>query len=973
MVNHVHDAYGEAPNDDMGDYLDLAGFPPPEPSMRAYLCAYPGVNPYLKANSFGGVMSHTSAAKSNLNASLSSSYATSHTTGATSVTSANPHGQGASSGMMAHQDPGPDPGVNEADFIFIGGHQDHIDPRYLGPTTIQPDIEEAQLREAGELLDQLSAPRQGLLGLSPVHDSQKQYPKLEELRMELQLLYAVLLDPATESLLSEEDQEQILSHLRQINWTVEKKRNNGHRVSKPSASKPRKTGKCKKKLFRCIKCGTEFSALGSLQRHIEDQHHPCVNIGCPGLDCEEISRRRDKARDHCLIKHEWKPTNTQLELLTTHLECPPHCSVCFLISSDWKAFYRCFISHCGIANASQDEGSSFDDDPGNGGAGSAPDNGSNFPGSGTGVADMSADRGNLNYDGSLHQDWNSCFQVPNGNQNANQYAHGMHRSSSDGNNMVPPRPDTYHDTNQKRRASAQYDSDPLRESQQPGLPQKRSLKRTKQARAEPQENRCCPICGHEFNGCELCAKRPVSVEWCHACYDTMRVQASASSSQVARHTAPSQGSMNPHQVNIIPTQQQRRYFQNFHVPRPVGNGNHQRPRYPGNFGGPIGRPQGPPRGSNDFTNMVVTTYVPELSEEEMLPTGSKSSNASVGGGTWLSCLPIRVPLPRGMVKVPQDTKALEYGAASGAIDRIISQTISETIPPQINLPVAQLGTVSPELCRCPCRTKTAMPTYSSTARVELIPGKLLDMTLTILPEDRVGHPLRTRIRVVVRLLKLRSSVARSGNKKKNKQDAKEIELVLKTSLDGFTPTVSVETKQDEPVIVDESDYSETEDDGTFSDAESVTSSVAEASSVSELALVPFKRSDSDILFPDEPNEDIYDNSDLFSDIPFPDDDSEETSQPNDPSPDYLIDEIQGLSIVDPNSDYDIEETELEISMDLDFQTCLANLSSWTDGLADIEQSGHTITDPARVFEYFFRYIIYVIFALSRSRIEAAGG
>ncbi|KAJ5639554.1 uncharacterized protein N7484_007416 [Penicillium longicatenatum] len=913
-------------------------------------------------NNVGGAMSHAPTRPSNpMTASQGSSYTASHTT-ITSLTSPNPE-YGTSSGLPAPQEREPVPqGYNVGDLDFItGGDQPPIDEEILNPTTLDRDMQ----RLLAERSLQMSVPRQGpLIGL-PGHNTPAASSTLEELRMELRFLNAVLLEPVAESLLNEDEMEQILSQLRHGRTVIEKKRRNGHRISKPPSTRRNgKAGNCKKK-FRCIRCGTEFGTTGALQRHVEDQHHPCVNIGCPQPGCGEISRRRDKARDHCLIRHMWRPTNAELELYTTHLECPPHCSICFLVVNDWRSFYKCFISHCGIDNIGQYDGPSFDDDPGNG-AGPASGNGSNFPDMGMGGAGMSADKGHNNYGGPSNQHWDSCFQKPNWGQNAYQYASGMQRSSSDGDNMVPPQPDAYHDTNQKRRASAQDNPGLPRDFPQLGLPQKRPLKRPKKAGAEPQEDGPCPICGHKTNDCKICQKRPMSSERCHACAsNTTMAQTGVLNSQVGRYAAPSQGSVNSHPV-ITP--QQLRYLQNLQVQMAFGNISSQAPRHHVSYGHSIGRPQGAPRGSNDFTNMVVSTYVPDLSEDEMLPTGSESSNASFGG-TWLSCLPIRVSLPREMVKVSQEAKALGSGAP-GATDQMISQTISETESP-INLPVAKLEAISPKLCRCPCRTKTAGPIYSSNSRVELIPGKLLDMTLTILPEDRVGHPLRTRIRVVVKLLKLRSSVVRSGNKKKNKEDAKAIELVLKTSLDGSAHTAPVTIKQEEPIAVDESDISESEDDGTFSDAESVTSSVAEASSVSELALVPFKRANSDILFPDEPDEDHYDTSDLFSDVHFPDDDSEDTAQPE-PNPDDIIDEIQSLSLADPNSDYEIEETELEISMDLDFQTCLDSLSSWTDGLADIEQSGHTITDPARVFEYFFRYIIYVIFALSKSRIEAAG-
>ncbi|KAJ5533469.1 hypothetical protein N7494_010021 [Penicillium frequentans] len=126
----------------------------------------------------------------------------------------------------------------------------------------------------------------------------------------------------------------------------------------------------KKQLIQCITCGIGFGTVGALQRHIEDRHHPCVKISCPEPGCQEVSRRRDKARDHCSLKHQWKPSNEGLALYTQPMPCPPVCYYCTTVVSDWKSFYRCFINHCSISNTSKyGESSSENDDIDDGGGG----------------------------------------------------------------------------------------------------------------------------------------------------------------------------------------------------------------------------------------------------------------------------------------------------------------------------------------------------------------------------------------------------------------------------------------------------------------------------------------------------------------------------------------------------------------------------------------------------------------------------
>ncbi|KAJ6016881.1 hypothetical protein N7451_000260 [Penicillium sp. IBT 35674x] len=125
----------------------------------------------------------------------------------------------------------------------------------------------------------------------------------------------------------------------------------------------------KKKPFQCIKCDVEFSTVGALHRHIVDQHYPSISISCPEQGCAEVFRRRDKARDHCLLKHQRKPSNEELALYTQPIACPAICFTCSKAIRDWKSFYKCFISHCSISDFSQDDETAFE----NGGSDSGGD------------------------------------------------------------------------------------------------------------------------------------------------------------------------------------------------------------------------------------------------------------------------------------------------------------------------------------------------------------------------------------------------------------------------------------------------------------------------------------------------------------------------------------------------------------------------------------------------------------------------
>ncbi|KAJ5918365.1 hypothetical protein N7454_010740 [Penicillium verhagenii] len=140
-------------------------------------------------------------------------------------------------------------------------------------------------------------------------------------------------------------------------------------VSAPSVDGT-KTGNDKMKAFKCRLCETYFTHLGSLQRHIEDQHFPSFNIRCPDLGCQEICHRRDKARDHCRTKHGLTPTNSQLKAYTLALPFPPSCGLCSRAVDSWKSFYKCFKNHCIASDANQDDGTSSEaENADSGGAG----------------------------------------------------------------------------------------------------------------------------------------------------------------------------------------------------------------------------------------------------------------------------------------------------------------------------------------------------------------------------------------------------------------------------------------------------------------------------------------------------------------------------------------------------------------------------------------------------------------------------
>lgn len=180
------------------------------------------------------------------------------------------------------------------------------------------------------------------------------------------------------------------------------------------------------------------------------------------------------------------------------------------------------------------------------------------------------------------------------------------------------------------------------------------------------------------------------------------------------------------------------------------------------------------------------------------------------------------------------------------------------------------------------------------------------------PEDREAgksqQHLRARVQLVVKLLKLRASAAISSRKKKRKSAKAPLEKALKSTFDHASQPVADEA--------DDTDASET--DSIFS-------------------------------------EDIDSMSSSFSDLTV-----HESSRSTSPS-------LDG-----PCMDTQKYEETTELSFNVDLESILSTMSRWSDELSDELCSDNTSMDPARVLEYLFKYIMYVMMALSHASDDDHG-
>lgn len=211
-------------------------------------------------------------------------------------------------------------------------------------------------------------------------------------------------------------------------------------------------------------------------------------------------------------------------------------------------------------------------------------------------------------------------------------------------------------------------------------------------------------------------------------------------------------------------------------------------------------------------------------------------------------------------------------------------------------------------CQCTCRGR---------ARAALAAGRRVELDFKLLPEYRGTSHLRTRVQLVVKLLKLRSSAAKSTNKR-----MKEAKVAIEKAFESTFVDTSPERPGD--------DF----DDSDDSDAESVfdEDSLSIASSCSDILA----------LSPPRPGSPVGSG---FSSLDKP-------TKPFEPD--------------------EKDEEEINVKFDFDLHSALSKMSKWTGGSSGYGYHDLSTSDSRRVLEYFVAYVLYVMMSLARSRDHISG-
>ncbi|KAJ6178922.1 hypothetical protein N7519_009383 [Penicillium mononematosum] len=560
--------------------------------------------------------------------------------------------------------------------------------------------------------------------------------------------------------------------------------------------------------FRCWQCDPQkkkatFPSFGAFKRHLT--MHGILDCEWRCTYCDITLHRRDRMRNHLIHVHNkfnLLPADveaTSSEVSPSNQLPHPH------LTPSWAVYFEHIKSHCLVSSASGNASTSGD----------RSDHGDNGGGNGNrhGHGSSSAGPSNSNRGSQSSQSNNRTGGAPypsasfGGFRNRGNVRPGpISHSASD------------YQLNTSRRQSAteaieQISIDDLLRSpgsgaahlprgasgqpnnllppQDPRLSRgNHSSKRKRQDKQKeptdeqaPSSNKC-RRCNHDMAKCRHCK----SVDSCHKCGDVPRsgIQVGASSTTPAQALPDASSAI----INLNESYLNPEALANFATPQNMPT---QLPPYynpnevmhffdPQSFGDMTNTFMDDTFPNDPFIRvaMDVVSHPPlrdlgdKIQESPVFESDTKLLH-SIGLGTLIGPLSAR--------RQPMQPKAkASSGPAPGSYT-----DLRNLGSPSI------LGALQPvSRCQCPCVTVPTVD-YEAHASLQLSPDERVEMAFKMTPARESSHPLRTRVRVFVKLFSLRASAARSNTKQQRTRsissDTTDEDAESDTDPDqGLTPT-----------------------------------------------------------------------------------------------------------------------------------------------------------------------------------------
>lgn len=499
-------------------------------------------------------------------------------------------------------------------------------------------------------------------------------------------------------------------------------------------------------------CGVTAVNKQSFRRHVENKHYPQYDYHCGVESCTAFLakplHRPDKLLKHYPDAHGLgRPSDSIIEANRHEHPCPPFCPLCSRLVGDWEDFYDCFLSHCRVKPAPS-KASSPRDTHRRRKKRRDRDN---------------SDKGNFN----------------GGTDNGgfvSQQGYGYFGNAGETINPWPSGYDGYQQGQSHQQGGCnQHHSWPELDV------------RNFQDQPTSQASRShCKSCQHPFENCSSCFKSPPSTLLCHACPDAQRalaMQAGVLDTGPSRELLPHTG-QTMRVADHAETKPQAFYDVNSSIPI-IAAANSL-------LYGAL--PQEPQQLNMRLQQQARAYGLPSATDTQKSPVSSKQSLA-VGAVRDVQAVGIFVPRIGPFISDSKSKKAQTSDNWSGVLTLRGSSPPARKPPTGVNIATPLLigplssNKVNPSsVCQCPCRTSSP-GTYFARSRMDIAPGRRIEMDFKMTPEARpgLGYPLRTRIHVVVKILRLRSSVARLTNEKHKR----EAPVVLKET--GEVPLEIIKT------------------------------------------------------------------------------------------------------------------------------------------------------------------------------------
>jgi hypothetical protein len=561
--------------------------------------------------------------------------------------------------------------------------------------------------------------------------------------------------------------------------------------------------------FQCLLCDNKekpkiYAAFGTLKRHFSTEHN-IYDFRWRCFECHEIFPRRDRMRDHLRVHRIYNITHAELEQTRLPCPAPDSCPICSdPVVADWDVIFKHIKEDC---HGPRPEAASINGDQSRGGDmggnGWTGNGHGHSQGHGYGSSSAGASRHNGQLPFYPNQSWNQS----NNQRGYNRYPDAHFEGSRSRSNARPGSAlhsdlDGQLDLGHHQRSNRAIGKLPMndlpsrsvgsrahlpggvnkqpRKLQPPHTPgssrsgqssqkRRRSRKQKEPTQQKEPDLRACERCSHIMTRCERCS----TVTGCHKCGPApsrSAIQAGASSGMpVQSYQDPSSvvTTLNPTYLDyggmIEPFGLMATPFLDYHTDGATQQFGTQ-PQY------------------QSFESMT-NTFVDDSS-----PGDQYVAMARVAGSH---------DILRGLSGKIQDSSVVEsdirllrsIGLGSFIRPSPVKGQIKQLQPEASVVPTPSLYTdlvlrskgssrisKAPEpatQCQCACITKPIVK-HESRAVFQLSLNEWVDMTFKMSPARGTSHPLRIRVQVVVKFLKLRTAAAQSSTQKQRRRSIESV-------------------------------------------------------------------------------------------------------------------------------------------------------------------------------------------------------